>query len=168
MFSFSRDRSEWGQKTLAAKCNELQHLGLLIQLFNLTNATPIHALKLHCMFLTISNGSFAIMMMSEHPIMASFGVLVGAGGCVLYSVMYERAFFVSDLMERAKLNLNAAITNGGHLDGPTRKYMRKRVESVPAVGIKVGSFGTFERASTPIFLDFVMRNIAAVLLSRRL
>ena len=60
------------------------------------------------------------------------------------------------------------IIGAGNIDGRTKKYMRKRIESVPAVGIQLASFGAFERAAIPIFLDFVVRNIAGTLVSFQL
>ena len=119
------------------------------------------------MTLSISNACFAITMISEHPMMAAFGVLASVVTCLIFSVMYERAFFVTELVQRAKLQLNMAITQAFDIDGRTKKYMRKRVDSVPAVGIKVSNFHKFERASTPSFLDFVIRNVAGLLLSVR-
>ena len=44
-----------------------------------------------------------------------------------------------------------------------KKYAERCMWSVPSLGIRVGSFHTFERASTPIFIDFIVRNIAGLL-----
>lgn len=156
------------KSTLVATCNELQHLHLFVNLFNVTSAVPIYAWKQLCMMLSVSNACFAITMVAEHPVMAAFGVLVSSSVCVVFSVMYERAFFVTEVMQRAKLQLNMAITQASNIDRRTKTYMRKRVDSVPAVGIKLANFHKFERASTPSFLDFVIRNVAGYLLSRQL
>ena len=72
-------------------------------------------------------------------------------------------------MKRAKQHLRQAIHRAGDIDAPMKRdmRMRKHIESVQAAGIQLGSFGTFERESTPVFLDFVVRNIAGLLLSLR-
>ena len=52
---------------------ELRQLQLYIQLFNIAGALPIYAFKVLCMSLSVSNGCFAIKMISEHAVMAIFG-----------------------------------------------------------------------------------------------
>ena len=143
----------------------LHRLHIFFNLFNITSALSVYAFKLLCMIMAISNGCFAIMMASEHPVLATFGGLVSIATTANFSILYERAFFVAVLMKRANLHLRQAINGASDIDWPTKRYMRKRIESVPPLGIKIGNFGKFERESTPIFLDFVVRNIAGLLLS---
>ena len=147
------------------KCNELNHLRIFIKLFNITGAFPVYALKVVIMMLVVFNGCFAIIMVSEHPVMAAFGGFVSVATSAVFSILYERAFFVADWMKRGNLHLRAAINNASGIDMPTKKYMRKWLESVPAVKIKLANFGAFERAASPIFLDFVVQNTAGLLLS---
>ena len=126
-------------------------------------------LKVLFAMLSVSNGCFAIMMTSAHPVMAAYGGFVSVVTSAMFSILYERAFFIiADLLQRAKQHLRMATVGADNIDGRTKKYMRRRIESVPATGIQLASFGTFERAAIPIFLDFVVRNIAGALVSFQL
>ena len=51
------------------------------------------------------------------------------------------------------------------IDGRTKNYTRKRVDAIPAVGIRLENFHTFERAPVPSLLNFVVRNVAGLCLS---
>ena len=146
-------------------CDELNHLRIFIQFFNITGSLPIYSLKVLFMVLGVCNGCFAIMMIAEHPVMAAFASFVSVATSAIFSILYERAFFVAELMKRANLHVRQAINQARDIDGPMKKYLRKRIEAVPAAGIKLANFATFERAATPIFLDFVVRNTAGLLLS---
>ena len=156
-----------GQTAVIGACDELREVQLHIQFFNLTGALPVYALKILCMSLSVSNGCFAVKMIADHPVMAIFGAFVSIASSSIYAILYERAFFLSDGMKRAKQHLRQVIHRTGGIDSPTKSYLRKRVGSVPPVGIRLGNFGTFEREATPIFVDFVIRNIAGLLLSLR-
>ena len=84
-----------------------------------------------------------------------FGVLT-----TLYSILYEKAFSVPKLIRftRATLLLRVA----GHCS--FLKCMRLQLGSIPAIGIQVGYFHTFERVATPVFIDYVLRNVVGLLL----
>ena len=146
-------------------CDELNHLRIFIKFFNTTGSSPIYSLKVLFTIVGTSNGCFAIMMISQHPVMAAFAGFVSVATSAIFSILYERAFFVAELMKGANLHVRQAVNQARDIDGPMKKYVRKRMESVPATGIKLANFGTFERPATPTFLDFVVPNAAGLLLS---
>ena len=82
---------------------------------------------------------------------------------ILYSVLYEKAFAVPETCGRAKRAMIREITGSGLLERQWKNYGVRCIKSVPNYGIRVGSFHTFERESTPAFIDYVVRNIAGLL-----
>ena len=81
----------------------------------------------------------------------------------LYSILYEKAFAVPETCQKAKKAVKKEVTGSSLLDRKWKKYAIRCVDSVPNYGIKVGSFHTFERESTPVFIDYIVRNIAGLL-----
>ena len=77
----------------------------------------------------------------------------------------RKGVFVAELMKRANLQVRQVINHAHDIHGPMKVYMRKRIESLLAAGIKLPNFGTFEKAVSLIFLDFVVQNAAGLLLS---
>ena len=82
---------------------------------------------------------------------------------LIYALVYQKGFMVSYEFQRAKnLLLFRATRNGRRLE---RKVLEKQLMSIPAVGIQVGEFHMLERTSTPIFLDYVLKNIVNMLVA---
>ena len=52
-------------------------------------------------------------------------------------------------------------------DEKVRIAIMATVRSVRVVGVKVGNFQTMKRTSTPVFIDFTVRNTARLLLAYR-
>ena len=47
----------------------------------------------------------------------------------------------------------------------SKRVTLRRVRSIPSVGLKVGDFHMLERESTPIFMDYVLKNIVNLLVT---
>ena len=52
-------------------------------------------------------------------------------------------------------------------EGPFSSIVERQLKSVPSMGIKVGSFHTLERTSTPAFLGLVVSNVVCMLVMYR-
>ena len=67
------------------------------------------------------------------------------------------------MFEKTKNLLWSSATRNGRASG--RRILEKQVKSIPPVGIKVGEFHMLERASTPVFLHYVLTNIVNMLVA---
>ena len=83
---------------------------------------------------------------------------------LIYTLMYEKAFRIPVLLETAKIRLQACLKYRNRVQ---KKLLKARVNSIPAVGVKVGDFHTMERASTPVFLHYVLTNVVNMLVAYR-
>ena len=81
---------------------------------------------------------------------------------LFYTVPYEKAFKVPALFTQIKSLLQVQASM---LGAPERRLVRRQVTSIQPEGIKVGEFHTLERTSTPVFLHYVLVNIASMLLA---
>lgn len=77
---------------------------------------------------------------------------------IIYSIIYEKAFAIPGEIERTKRNIILRAERSRYSQGVKHSIVLQ-VRSVWPGGIQVGRFHVFERASTPIFVDFVLRNI---------
>ena len=85
---------------------------------------------------------------------------------MLYSIMYERAFAIPKLVRVTKSLVMLRAGTVSRTPG-FKHRMEQRLRSVPAMGIQVGHFHTFERVATPVFIDYVLRNVVGLLVIHR-
>ena len=80
----------------------------------------------------------------------------------IYALVYQKAFAVPDSFRDTIQNVLERLRMKKPR-GPWRSAMERQLKSIPLVGIKVASFHTLERTSTPVFVDFVLKNIVGML-----
>ena len=144
--------------------NQIRELHLWVQLFNHLNGYGIFLFKLYCIFLATVWGFFAVSHMDHLPYSVIFFAIF-TDQVLLYSVLYEKAFQVPGEFKKARKVVLLGISRTG-MELTYKKYAERCMWSVPGLGIRVGSFHTFERASTPIFIDFIVRNIAGLIVMK--
>ncbi|CAG7717981.1 unnamed protein product [Allacma fusca] len=83
---------------------------------------------------------------------------------LFFSIAFEKAFLVPEYIKRFKCQVLEHSKFNGASDA-VLKLFKKRLNAVANVGVKVGGFHTMERQSTPLFIDFVVRGIATILVA---
>ena len=135
---------------------------------NVINQSLIFTWKLACLGISIITGYAAIAHFDEHPIFGIMYYVIFANVTVAYSLMYQKAFKIPALFNQAvkgeltKLRLGRGRATGGEAQ---TKVLVRQFMSIPSTGIKVGEFPTFERTSTPVYLDFVLKNVVSVVMA---
>ena len=135
---------------------------------NVINQSLIFTWKLACLGISIITGYAAIAHFDEHPIFGIMYYVIFANVTVAYSLMYQKAFKIPALFKQI---VNAELTKlGPGKDQAISRTAQKKVlvrqfRSFPSMAIKVGQFHSLERTSTPLFLDFVLRNILGMLVT---
>ena len=81
---------------------------------------------------------------------------------MFYSIMYERAFAIPKMVRLAVAQL-LLRTGTGSCTQRFKNEMGRQLRAIPAIGIQVGHFHTFERVATPVFIDYVLRNVVGLL-----
>ena len=137
----------------------LRSLQLYISTLNKVNGYLIFIFKLACISVGIIAGFSAVAHFREHPIFGILYYVLVLNATLMYTLMYGKTFEIPRLLDEAK-SLALLL-----LHGQRRGILRRQILSIPSTGIKVGSFHTFEQASTPIFLDFVFKNIVNLLVT---
>ena len=138
-------------------------LQLLVNLFNVGHRYVTQCIKLLCITVAIVNGYGAIVHGKEDVVFLLFTCCVTCDIVFFYAFLYEKSFAIPDGFDSVKRNL----TNEMRFmrNGRLRKILRRKLESIPSVGLKVGDFHILERESIPIFVDFVLKNIVNLLVT---
>ena len=154
-------RSHWSYRAFMKNHKFLRELQHWAALFNILNSQGIFFVKLFC----ISGGTMwghSALTSWDHLPHAMVSSIMFSDTLVLYSVLYEKAFAVPDEFETAKKAMLMGITSS-RLGLVCRAHVKRCLRSVPNAEIRVGSFHTFERLSTPIFVDFIITNVVGLL-----
>ena len=157
-------RTKLGQQSYKG----LRKLQLNVMLFNEGNSYLIFTFKLLCIYLAVSCGLGAIYCFDYNK---SYVLLSGLLCCDiigLYGIVYEKAFAIPTGVESLRNELLVIVhkkrTTLLRREG---MIMLRKIRSIPNFGIRVGDFHMMERTSTPIFIDFVIRNVVNLLVLLR-
>ena len=143
--------------------HEIRCIQLLVNMFNVGHKNVIYCIKLFCIVLAVVNGYVAIAHGGENKI---FGLLTFCMLCdtmILYPLVYQKAFAIPVGVDRLKGDLRMKMRMCAGNAGMGARAVEMQVRSIPSVGLRVGDFHVLERLSTPIFIDYVIRNIVNLL-----
>ena len=150
---------------------EMKELALFIEIFNHCFPPCIFALKLMCLGGAILFYFFTIRHFQDFPFLALFTGYIAVLLTLVYGILYQKAFSIPEKMELLKngfLNSAQKSTSTTTLDDKSPRIlseMNREIRGIRNVGVKVGSFHTLERESTPNFVDFVLRNVVSLLVT---
>lgn len=136
---------------------------MFVLLFNIVNRNFIFTLKLLAIGIAITSGYAGIAHFKDYPIFGIMYYVLFIDVTIMYMLMYEKGFQVTDMFQHAKKLLQFQTTKNGRVGG--RKILEKQFKSIPPVGIKVGEFHMLERTSTPVFLNYVLTNVVNMLVA---
>ena len=142
---------------------QIRVIQIVVNLFNLGHRNVIYALKLACIGLASVNGYAAIAWGTDNVIFTMLASVIANNVIFFYGFVYEKAFAIPDGVKNVKRKLRVQVQACRNVR--TRKYLCRRIDSVPSLGLKVGEFHVLERESTPIFVDYVVKNIVNLLVT---
>ena len=128
---------------------------------NNVNNYVLFTFKLVAITVGILTGYSALAHFHQHPIFGIMYYLMLFDVTTIYTLIYGKAFKIPQLFDQATTSALLSMR------GNRRGMFTRQIKSIPQTGIKVGHFHTIERVSTPIFIDFVLRNIVSMLVAYR-
>lgn len=142
----------------------LRNLQIYMLLMNSLHCYLIFTYKLFSIIYCVGMGYAAVAYFHDNIALAIICCLSCADIGTIYSLVYQKGFQVQSAFAQVVQAMMYKLTgNRGNGQGSGNAVIKRQLKSVPSVGIKVGNFHTLERTSTPIFLDFVGRNIVSML-----
>ena len=146
---------------------QLRHLQLSVLLFNQLNSYIIFTFKIFCIYVAVVTGFGAIVSSGSNPIYGAFCALVFVDMTAVYGFVYEKAFAIPNGIREVKSLIKVRVYASRKRLWMGKLEMVTKLRAIPAFGIHLGDFHTMERTSTPIFVDFVIRNLAGLLVLLR-
>ena len=139
----------------------LRSLQLYVSMFNKLHRYLIFTWKLLSITGSILLGFAAIAHFQELPVFGIVYCISLLDFVFLYAFIYEKAFKIPQLFDEAALRAELYMC-GNRKDG-----FRKQISSIQPAAITVGRFHQMERASTLIFMNFVVTSIVSMLVAFR-
>ena len=142
-----------------SRCRRAQ---LSLARFNLSFSGTVFALKLVVMVASIFGFTFSIKFMTKQPLLGGISTHYGIEGVLMFTTLYNDLFRIPAYVEQIKSSLRVSankLANPRHT-----KHVKLLANSIPYVGVKVGSFRFFEREATLIFIDFIANQVMSLLI----
>ena len=121
--------------------------------------------KIFCIYVAVVTGFGAVACSASNPIYGAFSAAIFLDMTAIYGFVYEKAFAIPNGIRELKGIMKVHASKQRFW--AEKAEMTKKMQAIPAFGIQVGNFHTMERTSTPIFVDFVVRNLAGLLVLLR-
>ncbi|CAG7722923.1 unnamed protein product [Allacma fusca] len=134
----------------------------LIHHYNLVFAGISLIFKYGCGTCSIVGISFAIKYFSASPVEGFANFFLGINCMVIYPTIYNNCFRIPEQV--AMLKKQIRVRSQSLPSKISITLARQELEALPKLGIEEGIFRTFQKASTPIFVDFVIQNVVGVLI----
>ena len=141
-----------------------RHLQLFLSFYNKINATFLYCVKLVALFIAISHGYFTIKYFDRNAFLGMYNLYLCLNAQMAYGLMFKTAFGIPNGVKGCRKEVLERCKGGKNGRGV---YVAKALESVPAIGVEVGSFHEVERNSTLIFINFVVTQMVGLLISTR-
>ena len=132
-------------------------------IFNVSTAGLIFSQKLLCLSSGIVGLYFLLRLILLQPAQSMLFFALAFDGMVFYNVMWGNASLIPVMMKELKDQVGVMMTKG--MTDKDRQYWKRVAKSIPCIGVSVGGFRNMERDSTPIFVDFVFRNVVSLLMA---
>ncbi|CAG7647282.1 unnamed protein product, partial [Allacma fusca] len=132
-----------------------------INLYNQVNSKINIIVKFSCLAMSIFGFFIAIRMIETQPGVALINLVFGFYVTILFVFNYGHAFLIPEMMKSTKKNFLVG------LEAQYRPYVQRQLRAIPDCNIRVGEFYSFDRNSTPSFVDFVVNQTSGLLLTFR-
>ena len=154
-------------KSLGCVLQHVRQVQVKISLFNQVHSWLVYEIKLAFLGTSILFGFAAIQLFHEDRVLSIISAVILLDNLCVFTVLYDKGFSIPRRVERLrsllvfKLRTSQVITEQG------RDMLMRQVKSVGTVAVRVGQFHYLERASTPRYMDFSMKNIMRLVMAYR-
>ncbi|CAG7824391.1 unnamed protein product, partial [Allacma fusca] len=158
-----RDLENLTQDRLWSALQSCRRVNLNIVLYNQSFAYTHYLFKISSITASVVCIFCGLEWLQSAPVHAFPIMVIGVEVMIVFVIMYDNAFGIPEAMESLKERI--LMVSVLYEDSRKHGYTKRTVKAVSNSGVKVGSFSTFESTSTPVFVDFVMKNVVNLLLA---
>ena len=105
-----------------------------------------------------------IKLIHTHPLFALPFAVLFIEGNVLYIVLFDKVYQITDKVEQLKEEILTKAQNTNFWDVGKKEEYKKMCRSVQKMGIQAGGFYLMERENTLFFMDYVVEQVVGLLL----
>ena len=134
-----------------------------MSLFNTVVSPVLFSLKIAAIVLAVMGGFSAIRMTHRNPILGCLYISMVLSAVIIYIGQFQFAYKVTEKVE--KLMEVMEVRSAGLVNLSEKKYWKRRLRSIPRMGMKSGGFSLVERQAVPIFIGFAINQIVSLLLA---
>ena len=135
---------------------------LTVNIFNVATAGAVFVQKICNLAGGVVSLYFGLRLVFIQPLISLIFLVAAFNFITFYTMMWDNAFIIPDMIKECKCRL---IVMAERAQVQDRRYWRRVSMSVPCIGVTVGGFRNVERDSTIVFMDFVMTNVASLLIT---
>ena len=135
---------------------------LTVNIFNVATAGGIFVHKICNLAGGVVSLYFCLRLVFIQPLISSIFLVAAFNFITFYTMMWDNASLIPDMIKEIKCQLNIMAERGQVQD---QRYWRRVSMSVPCISVRMGGFRNVKRDSTIVFMDFVMTNVASLLIS---
>ena len=147
-----------------------QHLRLVqlkMALFNQVNEWPVFGVKLLCNGCNLVFGFAAIQIFHGDRPLSAISAIIVLESLGVFHTIYSQGFSIPRRMKRLRSSLVMKLGKFDFVTDQRRGILKRQVESIGNVAVRVGQFHYLERISTPRYLDFCVKNIMRLVMAYR-
>lgn len=145
----------------------LRTLEIEAALFNYGCSGIVFTLKIAAIGAVVFCGFGAVQFIHTYTALSALYFTMVLDAFLLFNTIYDKGFAVPQKFSTIKRTLAYKIKRVVGLEDGEVKYVLKELASVKAMSIRVGTFHYLERVSTPMFLDFSVKNAARLVMAYR-
>ena len=163
MIKFRNRNSQNPHQLLEEAFGTLRELELHLKFFNLGFSNSLWLIKVAIVGITVLGGFSAIRIFHRNPFLGLVYISLGLANIISYVGVFQFAYKVTDRMK--KLVEVMEVTSARLVNSEEKKYWKRRLKSVPRMGMSLGGFNRVEREAVPIFADFCVKQIVTLLIT---
>ena len=136
-------------------------------LFNEVNSWPVYGIKVNAIGTNILFGFAAIQLFYHDRLLSVLSASILLQDLFAFKLMYDVGVPIPKRATRLRslLALNLGMTN--KLTTRERGTLKRQVNSIGSLAVRVGLFHFLERTSSPKYLDFCVKHIIRLVMAYR-
>ncbi|CAG7703889.1 unnamed protein product [Allacma fusca] len=149
---------------LSRICMELRMTQIEIQLLNYVYSGFNYVIKLTFLFVSIAGLFTGIKHFGDNPLFTLLSAILAMYIITLFLFFFGDMYKIPEIMDCLKERLGIVSRT---MKCPGGVYTRKIVSSIPQCGIHAGSFYILDRMTSLVFLNYVLYQVAGLLIATK-
>ena len=155
-------------RKIHASWKALRQLQLEIVTFNSTQKFITFGAKLVLIGAVTLSGFSAVTFFHTSLFLGLCNTVIAIQDLLVFSFAYDNGFSIPRSLQKLKRLLIFKVNQtDSEFESFSRKSICRGIRSIGTVAVKVGNFHVLQRTSTPLFVDFCIKNVLRLVIVHR-